>query len=64
MSRLVSIGTKIKQLEGMVGTADLSDWETRFVRSISGRYQGGLIPGALTDNQIEKLEQLWEKHFA
>lgn len=64
MPRIVSIGTKIEQLSGMLGTADLNEWETRFVRSVAERDRGGLIPGAITDNQIEKLEQLWEKHFA
>lgn len=34
MTRLVSIGTKIAQLAGMLDTRDLSDWENGFLRNL------------------------------
>jgi hypothetical protein len=62
VTRLVSTGTKIKQLEALLGTSDLNEWETKFVRSIVepdlvGRRE-------LTDRQLEALDRLWGKHFA
>ncbi|MDO8595671.1 MAG: hypothetical protein Q7R45_03510 [Sulfuricaulis sp.] len=64
MTRLVSIGTKIKQLEGLLDTKDLSDWENEFLHSISVRTDCGRDTTGLTGKQIERLEELWSKHFA
>lgn len=38
MTRLVSIGTKIEQLDGLRDTTDLTTWEFDFVTSILERY--------------------------
>ena len=34
MSREVSIGTKLEQVHGLLGTNDLTEWEQDFVRSV------------------------------
>lgn len=62
--RLVSTGTKIKQLEGMLGTPDLSEWETKFVRSLVERTQDLAGQRPLSGAQLEALDRLWGKHFA
>lgn len=64
MSRLVSTDTKIKQLEGLLDTKDLNSWETGFVRNLVERTGAGHHTGNLTDAQVERLEELWNKHFA
>ena len=38
MTRLVSLGTKIEQLDGLRDTQDLTQWEQGFVTSILERY--------------------------
>jgi hypothetical protein len=64
VTRLISLGTKIKQLEGMLDTTDLSGWENNFLHSISVRTDCGRDTSMLSDAQIERLEELWAKHFA
>lgn len=64
MTRLVSLGTKIKQLEALLDTRDLSEWENTFLHSISVRTDCGRDTRTLTENQVERLDALWAKHFA
>jgi hypothetical protein len=64
MTRLVSLGTKIKQLEGLIDTKDVSGWENNFLHSISVRTDCGRDTSRLSDAQIERIEELWSKHFA
>lgn len=64
MTRLVSIGTKIKQVTGLVGTKDVSPWEDRFLQSIGRTTGDGEHTLALTEKQIEVIDRIWEKHFA
>jgi len=62
--RTVSVGAMIRQLAGMVGTNDLSDWENRFLKNIVERSGEGLRTSSLSSDQVEKLEEIWTKHFA
>jgi hypothetical protein len=64
MTRLVSIGTKIKQVAAMLGTSDLTDWEQGFVRNVANKFITAHTSAGLTDKQIEIIERIWEKHFA
>lgn len=64
---MISIATMITRLEGMLGTDDLTDWEQRFVRSVSERTAAQRrrgLPLELSDNQLEKLDELHRRHFA
>lgn len=63
MPALVSTTTMIRRLEGMLGTRDLNDWEQGFVRSVAARLDAGEVT-RLTDNQVERLSELFGKHFA
>jgi hypothetical protein len=58
-----SLGAKINQLTGLVGTKDLTKWETEFVNSVGRRTGDGEHTQPLTDNQISKIEQLYDRHF-
>jgi hypothetical protein len=65
MSRSVSVGAMIEQLDGLRDTRDLSDWEEGFVTSILHRYlQAGRRTSSLSAMQVEKIEQIWQRHFA
>jgi hypothetical protein len=65
MTRLVSLGTKIEQLDGLRDTQDLTQWEQGFVTSILGRYLlAGRDTRMLTSKQVEVIERTWAKHFA
>ena len=64
---MISIATMIARLEGLLGTDDLSAWEQRFVRSVAERtaaHRRQGQPVELSDNQLEKLDELHGKHFA
>lgn len=62
---MISVGKMIEQLEELLGTKDLTDWETKFVKGITERYNSN---GKRTVNfsigQLEMVERIWEKHFA
>lgn len=59
---MLSVGQKLTQLKGLVGTSALSDWEQRFVQSIATQIAASPKAGttSLTDNQVEKIEEVWE----
>lgn len=64
MGRSVSVGTMIEQLSGLLGTADLSDWEQGFVENMVRESGGGMKTSRLSEAQVDKVEQVWRKHFA
>lgn len=64
MSRMVSIGTKIEQLAGLLGTHDVTEWESRFIESVYAWAERGKRTSGLTEKQIAVIERIWEKHFA
>lgn len=65
MTRLVSLGTKIEQLDGLRDTKDLSEWENGFVTSILERYLvAGRDTRMLSSRQVDVIERIWGKHFS
>ena len=62
MPALISTTTMIRRLQGCLGTGDLSQWEERFVRKLAAQAEVGQVT-QLSERQIEKLEELHEKHF-
>lgn len=65
MTRLVSIGTKIEQLDGLRDTTDLTAWEFDFVTSILERYLlAKKDTRNLTSKQVDVIDRIWSKHFA
>jgi len=60
---MISTNQMIDKLAGMVGTRDLSDYETRFVENLVRIKEAGNVT-RLTEPQVELLERLHSKHFA
>lgn len=64
MTRLVSIGTKVEQIDGLRGTSDLNAWEESFVTSIVERYEAAKRDTqSFTEKQIDSIDRIWRKHF-
>lgn len=61
---MVSIGTKIKQLSGLRGTADVSIWIEGFINGIVRKTENGADTSMLTAKQIDVIEAEWSRHFA
>lgn len=60
-----SLQQKIQILEGLLGTKDITSWEDGFITGLVERLEaskGQVLK--LSDNQIEKLDQIYAKHFA
>jgi len=64
VTRLVSLGAKIQQLEGLLDTKDVNDWENTFLHNVCDRTASGLVTRRLSDKQIDRIEELWARHFA
>lgn len=63
--RTISVGTMIEQLQGLLGTGDLSEWENDFVTSVHARYLWvNKNMQQLSGKQVEVVERIWGKHFA
>lgn len=63
--RTVSLGIMLEQLEGLLETSDLTDWENGFITDQCRRYcAAGRKTSVLTDRQVEKIEQIYRRHFA
>lgn len=59
-----SIGKKLELLSGMCGTKDLNDWENRFVADNFEKYRAaGKSTSGLSDKVVEKIDDLYRKHF-
>lgn len=62
---MVSIGTMIEQIEGLIGTNDLNLWESDFVKNICQRYHHNEKRTEIfTPKVVEIIERIWRKHFA
>ncbi len=59
-----SIYQKVQQLSGLTGTKDLSDWEAKFVASVVEAMDGTMATTKLTSKQVEKIDEIFERHFA
>lgn len=60
---MISTGQMIDKVAGMIGTAGLSPWETTFMQRLVERKNAGQVT-ALTEKQLDVLEQIYGKHFA
>ncbi len=61
---MVSIGTKLKQLAALRGTQDISVWIEGFLNGAMKKTNDGADTSALTDKQIDVIENEWKRHFA
>lgn len=61
--KTVSTRTMVDQLEGLLGTADVNDWESGFIRSMARARDENRLT-ALSEKQVERLAELHAKHFS
>lgn len=54
----------IKQLDGLRGTKDVNDWESRFIKSVVAWSENGECTKVLSAKQVEVIERIYRKHFA
>lgn len=59
-----SIGAQIKQIAGLLGTRDVTAWEQRFIEDMVVKTNNGDLTVHLSPGQCEKIESIFEKHFA
>lgn len=59
-----TIGQKIKQIDGLRGTRDITAWQEGFIASIVARTGGGERTTMLTEKQIKTIEGIYDRHFA
>jgi hypothetical protein len=60
---MLSTTQMIRRLQGMVGSKDLSDWESGFVESLAEKFVDTDKITKLSERQLEVLERLHGKHF-
>lgn len=58
-----SLGAMIVQLHAMVGTDDLSEWESGFVQSVYDHTREGKNTAYLSGKQITAINDIYTKHF-
>jgi hypothetical protein len=59
-----SIGTMLRLLSGLVGTKDVTPWENDFLKRALALSDDGKHTTRLSINQIEKVTEIYERHFA
>ncbi|SFB68967.1 hypothetical protein SAMN05216321_101145 [Cupriavidus sp. OV038] len=59
---MISTAAMIQRLEGMLDTSGLITWEQDFVRKLAAVMRAGEVT-QLTGAQVEKLDELHERHF-
>lgn len=59
-----SVGQKIQQLEGLLGTTDVTAWEGEFIAGIVERTENGAKTTRLSERQVDVIDKIYDKHFA
>lgn len=60
---MASVGKMIRRISGLLGTKDVTPWEERFITDMVERSGNGQNTTRLSGNQVEKIEQLFNKHY-
>jgi hypothetical protein len=58
-----SINAQIKQLSGLLGTDDVTEWEEEFIHSINQKTNNGQNTTALTEKQLTIIERIYKKNY-
>lgn len=61
---MTSPTTMVKRLQGLQGTGDLTPWEEQFVASILEQSRNGDDTTRLSERQLARVQQIFDKHFA
>lgn len=62
--KTISIGSMIRQISGLAGTKDVTEWESDFIANIAERTDNGRDTTVLTGKQVEIVERIFQKNFA
>lgn len=57
---MFSTKQKLTQLQGLVGTKDLTQWETTFVENMARLCSTKAGTTVLSSSQVEKLDEVYE----
>lgn len=60
---MLTVGTKIKQIAGLAGSADVDDRTGRFIIDMVAASENGRRTSHLSDKQVEWIEDIHAKHF-
>lgn len=58
-----TLGQKILQLQGLVGTKDIRPQDGKFIVDMMNLSEGSKKTSKLTGPQAEYVESLWSKHY-
>ncbi len=58
-----SLSSQLAQLSGLIGKKDVSAWEQKFIASVLKQSNDGKDTSRLTEPQIQKVEEVFERHF-
>jgi len=65
MTRSVSLGAMIEQLDGLRDTNALTEWEQGFATNIIECYlTSGKDTRWMTGKQVDIVDRIWREHFA
>lgn len=60
---MITVGQMVMQLQGLVGTKDISPKNEQFIIDMKERTVDGKRTSHLTTGQIDYIESLWRQHF-
>lgn len=59
-----SLSQMIKQISSLVGTKDVNDWETDFIKGIVELTENGKNTKHLSAKRVDVIERIYRRHFA
>lgn len=62
MGATMSVGAKLRQMAGLVDTTTITDWENRFLKNVLRSTGDGARTSVLTSDQVEKVDEIFERY--
>jgi hypothetical protein len=59
-----SLNAMVQRIHGLADTTEASEWESTFVKDVFRKTLGGRRTTVLNEKEIEKVEEIFKKHFA
>jgi hypothetical protein len=63
MPKMISVNQMVRDLESMLDSWKLSDWDANFIATVSKQSEGGKDTSQLSDRQLELIDDMHKKHF-
>lgn len=61
---MASTNIMLQKCSGLIDTTDINDWTNKFLKNVWQRSQQGKRPDLLSGPQVDKLTEIYERHFA